>query len=74
MTRYLHLARHGEAVDEESGLTDTGREQARCLARRMAAVPLAAIHHSPLPRAAETARLIGAACAGVPVRAFGASR
>jgi probable phosphoglycerate mutase len=69
VTRYLHLARHGEAVDEEAGLTSAGREQARHLAQRMAAAPLAAIHHSPLPRAVETAGLIGAACAGVPVRA-----
>ena len=61
MTRYLYLARHGEAVDEESGLTATGREQARLLGRRMAAVPLAAIHHSPLARAAETASLVAAA-------------
>jgi probable phosphoglycerate mutase len=61
VTRYLYLARHGEAVDEESGLTATGREQARLLGQRMAAVPLAAIHHSPLPRAAQTASLVAAA-------------
>ncbi|MGQ4426862.1 histidine phosphatase family protein, partial [Streptomyces violaceoruber] len=30
-TRYLYLARHGEAVPDESGLTDAGRRQAALL-------------------------------------------
>jgi serine/threonine-protein phosphatase PGAM5 len=68
VTRYLYLARHGEAVVEDAGLTPTGREQARLLGLRMAAVPLAAIHHSPLPRAVQTAELVAAARPdGVPV-------
>jgi len=61
VTRYLYLARHGAAVDEDSGLTATGREQARFLGHRMAGVPLAAIHHSPLRRAVETAELVAGA-------------
>ncbi|MEV4637627.1 histidine phosphatase family protein [Actinoplanes sp. NPDC049548] len=52
--RYVYLARHGDAVEGE-GLTDTGREQARLLARRLAGVPFATVSHSPLQRAAETA-------------------
>lgn len=27
-TRYLYLARHGEALPDESGLTEAGRRQA----------------------------------------------
>jgi probable phosphoglycerate mutase len=50
--RYLYLARHGEADD---GLTPAGRRQAELLADRLAAVPLAAVTHSPLPRAVQTA-------------------
>jgi serine/threonine-protein phosphatase PGAM5 len=69
VTRYVHLARHGEAVDEQSGLTTAGREQAGLLGQRMAAVPLAAIHHSPLARAVQTAELVAAARAdAVPLR------
>src|SRR5688572_13348086 len=51
--RYLYLARHGEA--DGGGLTPAGRRQAELLAARLAAVPLASVTHSPLPRAAQTA-------------------
>ncbi|MFJ7243390.1 histidine phosphatase family protein [Kitasatospora sp. NPDC098652] len=85
-TRYLYLARHGEAAhhsptDKESGrepegepeegggLTPTGRRQAVLLGRRLAERPLTAVHHGPLPRAAQTARLIGEQLGGVPVSA-----
>lgn len=54
-TRYLYLARHGHA-DAFGTLTDTGRHQARLLGRRLAHVPVEAVWHSPLPRAAESAR------------------
>ncbi len=54
-TRYLYLARHGDA-DAFGRLTDTGREQARLLGRRLAHLPIGAVWHSPLPRAADTAR------------------
>ncbi|MEV4172039.1 histidine phosphatase family protein [Nonomuraea sp. NPDC049709] len=68
MTRYLYLTRHGEATPDESGLTDAGRRQAALLGERLRGVPLAAVHHGPLPRAAETARLIGEHLPGVPLR------
>ncbi|MFE1344148.1 histidine phosphatase family protein [Streptomyces sp. NPDC058757] len=66
--RYLYVTRHGEATPDESGLTDAGRQQAALLGERLRGVPLAAVHHGPLARAAETARLIGERLDGVPVR------
>lgn len=54
-TRYLYLARHG-AADALGHLTGTGREQARLLGARLAQLPITAVRHSPLPRAADTAR------------------
>jgi serine/threonine-protein phosphatase PGAM5 len=54
-TRYLYIARHGDA-DAFGNLTDTGREQARLLGRRLAHLPIEAVWHSPLPRAAESAK------------------
>ncbi|MBT2384172.1 histidine phosphatase family protein [Streptomyces sp. ISL-11] len=68
-TRYLHLVRHGEAAPDGSGLTDTGERQAVLLGRRLRHLPVSAIHHGPLPRAALTARLIGEQLPGVPVHA-----
>ncbi|MGK5743157.1 histidine phosphatase family protein [Micromonospora sp. URMC 103] len=78
-TRLLWLARHGEqerpvgtppGVDPpEAGLSDRGRQQAALLGERLRPVPLDAIHHGPLPRAAQTAELVAAALPGVPVRA-----
>lgn len=53
-TRYLYIARHGEA-DAFGNLTDTGREQARLLGKRLAHLPITAVWHSPLPRAAASA-------------------
>ncbi|WP_326558783.1 histidine phosphatase family protein [Micromonospora sp. NBC_01796] len=64
--RFLHLARHGEAIDE-GRLTEAGQQQARLLGRRLANVPLTAIHHSPLPRAVHTAELIGESLPDVPL-------
>jgi broad specificity phosphatase PhoE len=58
-TRYLYVARHGEALPDQSGLTEKGRRQAELLGRRLRDVPFAAFHHSPLPRAVQTAGLIG---------------
>ena len=54
-TRYLYIARHGDA-DAFGNLTDTGREQARLLGQRLAHLPVHAVWHSPLPRAADSAR------------------
>ncbi|AQW50458.1 MULTISPECIES: histidine phosphatase family protein [Streptomyces] len=65
-TRYLYLTRHGEATPDERGLTPTGRRQAALLGERLRDVPLSAVHHGPLTRAAETARLIGDRLDGVP--------
>lgn len=55
--RYLYITRHGDA-DPFGQLTDTGREQARLIGERLARIPLDAIWHSPLPRAADSAREI----------------
>ncbi len=63
MTHYLYLVRHGEHLDAEHGLEDDplsprGRRQAELLADRLSGVPLDAVWHSPLERAAETARAV----------------
>ncbi|MFI0983384.1 histidine phosphatase family protein [Streptomyces sp. NPDC021093] len=56
--RHLYIARHAEAAEDESGLTDAGRRQAVLLGQRLRGVPLSAIHHGPLSRTTETARLV----------------
>jgi broad specificity phosphatase PhoE len=66
-TRYLYLARHGEALPDESGLTTAGRQQATLLGRRLRDIPFTAVHHGPLPRAAQTARLIHDQLKDVPL-------
>ncbi|WP_031085649.1 histidine phosphatase family protein [Streptomyces sp. NRRL WC-3549] len=66
-TRHLYLARHGEALPDESGLTERGRRQAALLGERLRGVPLTAVHHGPLTRAAQTAQLIGKQLDGVPL-------
>ncbi|WP_432935421.1 histidine phosphatase family protein [Kribbella sp. CA-253562] len=66
-TRHLYLARHGHASADETRLTDQGRRQAALLGERLRGVPLSAIHHGPLARAAETAQLVGEQLACVPV-------
>ncbi|MFV0374185.1 histidine phosphatase family protein [Microbacterium sp.] len=63
MTHYLYLVRHGEHLDAEHGLEDgplspRGRRQAELLADRLSGVPLTSVWHSPLERAAETARAV----------------
>ncbi|MFJ2747035.1 histidine phosphatase family protein [Streptomyces sp. NPDC087297] len=67
-TRYLYLVRHGEAASEEGGLTEGGRRQAVLLGQRLRGIPLAAVHHGPLPRAEQTARLIGDQLEDIPLR------
>ncbi|MDA0634039.1 histidine phosphatase family protein [Nonomuraea sp. MCN248] len=53
-TRHLYLARHG-AADAFGNLTDIGRRQMDLLGRRLADLPIDAVWHSPLPRAAASA-------------------
>jgi probable phosphoglycerate mutase len=65
--RYLYLARHGEASADETTLTESGRRQAVLLGERLRSAPLSAIHHGPLPRARQTAELIGAQLDAVPL-------
>ncbi|MEU4092849.1 histidine phosphatase family protein [Streptomyces sp. NPDC026673] len=67
-TRYLYLVRHGEALPDESGLSENGRRQADLLGRRLAEYPISVVHHGPLPRAAQTAGLIGEHLKGAAVR------
>ncbi|MER7908461.1 MULTISPECIES: histidine phosphatase family protein [unclassified Streptomyces] len=67
--RYLYLARHGEALPDESALSEGGRRQAVLLGERLRGAPLAVIHHGPLARAEETARLVREQLDGVPLRA-----
>lgn len=64
--RTLYLARHGEA-DGDGDLTDVGRRQASLLSERLAGVGLTAVHHSPLPRAAQTAAVVAESLPDVPV-------
>ncbi|NUO45543.1 MAG: histidine phosphatase family protein [Streptomyces sp.] len=68
-TRYLYLVRHGEALPDESGLTEAGRRQAALLGRRLRGIPFTAVHHGPLPRAEQTARLIADQLQSVPLHA-----
>ncbi|MEU0149043.1 histidine phosphatase family protein [Streptomyces sp. NPDC006288] len=58
--RHLYVARHAEAAGEAdgAGLTENGRRQAVLLGERLRDVPFDAVHHGPLPRAAQTARLV----------------
>jgi len=65
-TRHLYLARHG-AADAFGELTDAGHRQAHLLGERLAGLPVDAVWHSPLPRAAASARLIGRHLRDVPV-------
>ena len=63
MTHYIYLVRHGEHQDAEYGLADgplspRGQRQAELIADRLSGLPLDAVWHSPLLRAAETARAI----------------
>ncbi|UOE44735.1 histidine phosphatase family protein [Agromyces larvae] len=65
MTHHLYLVRHGEQLDAEHGVADgplspRGRRQAELLAERLGGIPFDAAWHSPLQRAAETAKIIAA--------------
>lgn len=65
MTHYIYLVRHGEHQDAEHGVDDgplspRGQRQAELIADRLSGLPLDAVWHSPLLRAAETARTVAA--------------
>ncbi|MFB8230297.1 histidine phosphatase family protein [Cellulosimicrobium sp. NPDC055967] len=66
-TRHLHVLRHG-AADPSGELSTEGERQAELAGRRLAALPIDAVWHSPLPRAARSAAIVGAQLPGVPVR------
>ena len=57
-TRLLYLARHAEPDEDGAGLTSNGARQAEHLGRRLAHLNVGRITHGPLPRAAETARVV----------------
>jgi broad specificity phosphatase PhoE len=65
--RRVYLLRHGETEGESSvrfhgsndvPLSEVGRAQVRAQARRLAGLRFAALVHSPLARAAESARIV----------------
>ena len=71
MTHYIYLVRHGEHLDAEHGLIDgplspRGKRQAALLADRLSGIPFNALWHSPLDRAAETARAIAERMPALP--------
>lgn len=67
--RYLYLVRHGEALPDESGLTENGQRQAVLLGQRLRDSQISLVHHGPLPRAAQTAHLIKDQLDGAALRA-----
>ncbi|SCL13787.1 histidine phosphatase family protein [Micromonospora inyonensis] len=59
----LYLVRHGEqdpalGHSTDGGLSERGRRQADRLGRRLADMTFSTMHHSPLPRAVETAEVL----------------
>ena len=63
----LWLARHAEAVPDQSGLSAAGRRQAELLGARLAGAGITRVFHSPLERAVETAQIVAKHLPGVPV-------
>ncbi len=66
-TRHLYVVRHG-AADAFGELTETGRRQSALLGERLAGLPIDAVWHSPLPRAARSAQILGEHLPAVSVR------
>ena len=63
MSHFIYLVRHGEQQDAEYGMPDgplseRGKRQATAIAERLSGVPFTGAWHSPLQRAAETARIM----------------
>jgi len=72
MTGDLYVIRHAEAAGEEDddpGLSERGRAQARALGARLAQGQVTAVLHGPRRRAAETAAVLSEALPGVPLAA-----
>ncbi|WP_143230709.1 histidine phosphatase family protein [Actinosynnema sp. ALI-1.44] len=72
-SRYLFLTRHGEALPDESALTGVGSRQAVLLGHRLEQVPFDAIHHGPLARTEQTAKLVAEQLDDVPTHAVDAA-
>lgn len=81
--RRLWLVRHGETEGQSSirfhgandvPLSDLGRAQIRALLPLLAGVEFVRVVHSPLRRAAESARILAAACGVGPDRLHGEAR
>jgi broad specificity phosphatase PhoE len=71
-TGELIIVRHAEASgaeEDDPGLSERGRAQARALGARLAHGPVAGVLHGPRRRAAETAALLAEALPGVPLAA-----
>jgi broad specificity phosphatase PhoE len=69
MSHFLYLVRHGAAAPHDGPLSPVGEQQAKLTGQRLKDVPFSAIYHGPLPRAAQTARLIAAFTPDVPMSA-----
>lgn len=74
MSQYLYLVRHGEQQDAEHGLPDgplspRGLRQANAIAERLSGLPLTGAYHSPLQRAADTAKIIAGKLPSVELEA-----
>ncbi|WP_047867437.1 histidine phosphatase family protein [Nocardiopsis sp. RV163] len=67
-TRHLYLARHAEAEHENGSLTEKGRHQAASLGRRLRHAGVDRLHHGPLARTTQTARLAARELGTTPVR------
>lgn len=65
-TRHLYLARHG-AADAFGELTQTGYRQAQLLGQRLANMPIDVVWHSPLSRAAASAKQVATHLPNVPI-------
>ncbi|MET8978387.1 histidine phosphatase family protein [Streptomyces sp. NPDC004539] len=66
-TRHVYAIRHG-AANAFGELTGAGELQSDLIGRRLAALPVDTVWHSPLPRAAHCARLLAAHLPSAPVR------